>query len=235
MNKLRIGTNVIRSFLVLGIIISIAGLIYSIVSAEADHLLLSVLFAINIAAQLAVIRILIARNLPARIKLMTKAMNRAAEGELSERVVLEGETEISLLADNFNAMMEQLSGAIKKVHASLTELRKISATIGQLSEKGVSSAAIQSECLKRTAAAIREINRSITDVSTPIVTLTSLSTSNTASMTDMSGSLEVTTRHLESLVNSVEDVSSSIIEMASSARHIKENAVILATDTSRTA
>ncbi len=235
MNKLRIGTNVIRSFLVLGIIISIAGLIYSIVSADADQLLLAVLFAINIAAQLAVIRILIARNLPARIKLMTKAMNRAAEGELSERVALEGETEISLLADNFNAMMEQLSGAIKKVHASLTELRKISATIGQLSEKGVSSAAIQSECLKRTAAAIREINRSITDVSTPIVTLTSLSTSNTASMTDMSGSLEATTSHLESLVNSVEDVSSSIIEMASSARHIKENAVILATDTSRTA
>lgn len=235
MRKLRTGTNLIRSFLILGIFISVVGLITSVLADEPNRALLAILYLVNMCALIAVIRILIARNLPARIRQISGAMNRAAEGELSERVTLIGETEISLLADNFNSMMEQLSGAITKVHISLSELRDISTTIGQLSEKGVSSAAVQSECLKRTATAIREINRSITDISTPIVTLSSLSSSNSNSMADMSGSLKSTTMHLESLVHSVEDVSSSIIQMASSARQIKENVVVLAMDTSRTA
>lgn len=235
MKKLRTGTNLIRTFLILAIFISLAGLVFSIFPIEPNRVLLTVLYLINVFALVAVIRILTARNLPVRIKQIGMAMNKAAEGELSERVILEGETEISLLADNFNSMMEQLSGAITKVHISLSELRNISATIGQLSEKGVSSAAVQSDCLKRTSTAIREINRSITDISTPIVTLSSLSSSNSTSMAEMSDSLESTTIHLESLVRSVEDVSSSIVEMATAARQIKENAVVLASDTSKTA
>ncbi len=235
MKKLRTGTNLIRTFLMLGIFLSLAGLVFSLFPVSPNGFFLAALFIVNIIALVAVIRILAARNLPVRINQIAKAMNRAAEGELSERVTLAGETEISLLADNFNAMMEQLGGAISKVHISLSELRAISATIAQLSEKGVSSAAVQSECLKRTSAAIREINGSISDVSTPIVTLSSLSSSNSSSMAVMSSSLESTTMHLESLVNAVEDVSSSIIEMAAAARQIKENAGILAADTSRTA
>jgi methyl-accepting chemotaxis protein len=232
--KLRTGTNLIRTSLILGIFLSLTGFIFSIFTAEPNHFLLALLYLINIFALLLVIRILAARNLPVRIKQIGLAMNRASEGELSERVVLEGETEIAHLADDFNSMMEKLSGAITKVHISLSELRNISSAIGQLSEKGVSSAAVQSECLKRTATAIREINSSISDIAAPIVTLSSLSSSNTASMSKMSDSLESTTIHLESLVSSVESVSSSIIEMASAARQIKENAVILASDTSRT-
>ena len=234
-NKLRTGTNIIRALLIMGILLSLAGLIFSAFPAALNRVLLALLYLINIFTLVAVILILIARKLPVRINQIAMAMNRAAGGELSERVTFEGETEISHLADNFNSMMEQLSGAITKVNISLSELRNISATIGQLSEKGVSSAAVQSECLKRTATAIREINRSIADISKPVYTLSSLSTSNSASMGEMSGSLKSTTMRLESLVCAVEDVSSSIIEMASAVRQIKENAAILATDTSRTA
>ena len=234
-NKLRTGTNIIRALLIMGIFLSLAGFIFSAFPAALNRVLLALLYLINIFTLVAVILILIARKLPVRINQIAMAMNRAAEGELSERVTFEGKTEISYLADNFNSMMEQLSGAITKVHISLSELRNISATIGQLSEKGVSSAAVQSACLKRTATAIREINRSIADISNPVYTLSSLSTSNSASMGEMSGSLKSTTMRLESLVCAVEDVSSSIIEMASAVRQIKENAAILATDTSRTA
>ena len=235
MKKLRTGTNLIRTFLMLGIFISMAGLIVTVITTSPNHLLISTLFIINIFALVMVVRMLAARNLPARINQIAAAMNRAAEGELAERVALTGETEISLLADNFNSMMERLGGAISKVHVSLSELRDVSTTIGQLSEKGVSSAAVQSERLKRTSAAIREINESISNISTPIVTMSSLSSSNSSSMSVMSSSLESTTMHLESLVHAVEDVSSSIIQMAAAARQIKENAGILATDTSRTA
>jgi methyl-accepting chemotaxis protein len=233
--KLRTGTNLIRTLLIMGIVLSLTGFIFSVTQTEPDRSTLATLYMIDAFAFLIVIRILTARKLPVRINQIAMAMNRAAEGELSERVDLEGETEISLLADNFNSMMGQLSEAITKVHISLSELRDISATIGQLSEKGVSSAAVQSESLKRTSSAIREINRSITDISRPVVTLSTLSSSNSSSMAEMSGSLESTTMHLESLVRSVEDVSSSIIEMASAIRQIKENAAILASDTSRTA
>lgn len=235
MKKLRTGTNLIRIFLILGAFLSLVGIFLSLIPAFPNHTLLAILFTINIFALLSVIRILTVRNLPARIRQIGIAMNRAADGELSEKVAFEGETEISLLADNFNAMMEKLSGAITKVKIALDELRNISASIRQLSEKGVSSADRQSESLDRTSAGIRELNHSINDIAAPIVTLTTFLTSNTNSMAEMSASLESTTMHLESLARSVDDVSSSIIEMASAARQIKENAGILASDTTSTA
>ena len=235
MRKLRTGTNLIRMFLILGIILSLAGLSTTLASTTPSITVLAVLYGLNILSLIAVIWILVSRRLVERVKHITKAMNKAAEGELRERVEFDGETEISLLAENFNSMMERLSGAIAKVHISLSELRSISSTIAGLSEKGVSSAAVQSEVLKRTSMSIREINQSINDVSASVVTLSSLSSRNSNSMTDMSLSLGSTTLHLESLVLSVEEVSSSIMEMAAAICQIEENAAILSTDTSRAA
>ena len=235
MKKLKTGTNLIRTLLALGIILSLIGLFATLWLDTSDRIFLAALYAFNAIFMVSVIWILVARKLVVRIKQIAGAMNKAAEGELTERVNFMGESEMSLLAENFNSMMERLAGAITKVHSSLFELRNISGTIRQLSENGVSSAAIQSEGLKRTSMEIREINRSITDISGSVVTLSTLSSSNTESMTGMSQSLESTTSHLESLVQSVEEVSSSIIEMASAVRQIEENAAILATDTTRTA
>ncbi|NTV48305.1 MAG: HAMP domain-containing protein [Geobacteraceae bacterium] len=235
MKKLKTGTNLIRTFLVLGIILSLTGLFTTLWLDMYDRIFLAALYAFNAIFMVSVIWILVTRKLVVRIKQIAGAMNKAADGELTERVSFMGESEMSLLAENFNSMMERLAGAITKVHSSLFELRNISGTIRQLSENGVSSAAIQSEGLKKTSMEIREINRSITDISESVVTLSTLSSSNTESMTGMSQSLESTTSHLESLVQSVEEVSSSIIEMASAVRQIEENAAILATDTTRTA
>jgi len=214
---------------------SLAGLLCTLVQDAPNRLLLGALFLLNMLAMLAVIRLLIARNLATRIRQITEVMNKAAEGELGERVAFEGETEMSLLADNFNSMMEKLSGAINKFHSSVAELKNISVTIGTLSEKGVSSAESQSGYLKQTAAAIREIDVSISNVSESVVNLVTMSSSNSSSMTEMSSSLVTTTTHLESLVSSVEEVSSSVIEMASAVGHIRENAAILANDTGKTA
>jgi methyl-accepting chemotaxis protein len=233
--QLKTGTNLIRTLLALGIIFSIIGILAALGSETPNRAVLALLYAFNIIFMVAVIWILIARKLVVRIRQIAGAMNKAAEGELTERVNFMGESEMSLLAENFNSMMERLAGAISKVHSSLHELRNISGTIKQLSENGVSSAAVQSESLKQTTTAIREINLSIMDISGSVVTLSTLSSSNTDSMTGMSQSLEATTMHLESLVHSVEEVSSSIIEMAAAVRQIEENTAILATDTTKTA
>lgn len=235
MKKLKTGTNLIRTFLVFGIIISLSGLFATLGPGTLNRTILALLYTLNMVFIAAVIWILMARKLVVRIRQIAGAMNRAAEGELTERVSFMGESEMSLLSENFNSMMERLAGAITKVHTSLHELRNISATISQLSEKGVSSAAVQTEVLKRTSTAIREINHSITDISGSVIALSSLSSGNTASMTDMSQSLESATHYLESLVLSVEEVSSSIIEMALAVRQIEENTAILATDTTKTA
>jgi len=233
--KLKTGTNLIRTLLACGIILSLVGLLATLWPDTPNTAFLALLYTLNVLFMAAVSWILITRKLVVRIRQIAGAMNRAAEGELTERVSFMGESEMSLLAENFNSMMERLAGAITKVHSSLLELRNISGTIRQLSENGVSSAAIQSEGLKRTSTAIREINHSITDISGSVVTLSSLSSSNSVSMTCMSQSLESTTQHLESLVLSVEEVSSSITEMAAAIHQIEENAGILATDTSKTA
>lgn len=233
--KLNTGTNLIRTLLTLGVILSLIGLFSTLLPEIPSRAFLALLYAFNIIFMVSVSWILVSRKLVVRIKQLSSAMNKAAEGELTERVGFMGESEMALLGDNFNSMMERLGGAITKVHESLHELRNISGTIRELSEKGVSSAAMQSEGLKRTSAAIREINRSITDISESVVTLSTLSSSNTTSMTNMSQSLESTTMRLESLVHSVEEVSSSIIEMASAVRQIEENTAILATETITTA
>lgn len=234
MKKLKTGTNMIRTLLAFGVVISLIGLGAVLMPETLHRGLLALLFFLNALFMATVSWILITRKLVTRIRQLAEAMNKAAEGNLTERVSFMGESEMSLLAENFNSMMERLAGAISKFHASLHELRSISGTISQLSEQGVSSAALQSEGLKRTSTAIREINRSITDVSESVVTLSTLSSSNTASMTVMSQSLESATRHLESLVLSVEEVSSSIIEMAAAIHQIEENSAILATDTAAT-
>ncbi|MDO9309695.1 MAG: HAMP domain-containing protein, partial [Deltaproteobacteria bacterium] len=106
MRKLRTGTNLIRIFLVLGIILSLAGLIISVVSTSPNRMALVFLYVLNILSLVAVIRILVTRKLAERIKHIAKAMNMAADGELKERVTFDGETEMSLLAENFNSMME---------------------------------------------------------------------------------------------------------------------------------
>lgn len=235
MKKLKTGTNLIRTFLVLGIFISLIGVFATLLPETPSRALLAAIYTFNMFFMAAVIWILAARKLVTRIRQIAAVMNKAAEGELTERVSFMGESELSLLAENFNSMMERLAGAITKVHSSLHELRSISGTIGQLSEKGMSSAAVQSESLKRTSTAIREINHSITDISESVVTLSTLSSSNTSSMSNMLQSLESTTMHLESLVLSVEEVSSSIIEMTSTVRQIEENSAILVTDTIQTA
>jgi len=235
MKKLRTGTNLIRILLAGGIVFSLLGIVFSLMPVASTRLTLVALFFLNGVVMTAVFLIMIARKLPVRIRQMALAMNNAAEGKLTERVDLEGETEISLLADNFNSMMERLSGAISKVHYSLQELKSISSAIGQLSEKWVSSAEKESDSLKQAALAIREINGSITDIATPIATLSSLTNENSNAMSDLSQNLKSTTLCIESLVLSVEEVSSSIIEMASAVRHIKENTIILAADTTKTA
>ena len=234
MKKLRTGTNLIRTFLYAGILLSVVGIV-SALSTIHYHVLLAGLFLFNAFVMTAVIWILTARKLPVRIRQIADAMNKVAEGELTGRVFFQGETEISLLAENFNLMMERLSGAITKVHFSVQELKSISTTIGQLSQKGVSSAAAQSGSLKQATSAIREINDSITDIATPIITLATLSSDNSNAMFDLSQSLKLTTQWIESLAISVEDVSSSITEMTYAVGQIKENSSILAIDTTKTA
>lgn len=235
MKKLRTGTNLIRLLLAAGLFFSLAGLISVSMQSMPGKSLYVTLFLINLLVMTSVIWIMAARKLPVRIRQIAQAMNRAAEGTLTERVAFDGETEISMLADNFNSMMERLSGAIGKVNVSLQELKSISSTIGELSEKGVSSAAVQSDSLKSASTAIRAINSSIMDVSTPIVTLASLTSDNSNALTELSRSLVSSTACIESLVISVEEVSSSITEMASAVCQIKENSAILASDTVRTA
>lgn len=233
--QLKTGTNLIRSLLLLGIILSLIGVIAALWPNNLNRPFFALLFAFNMLFTAAVVWILTSRKLVVKIRQIAGAMNKAAEGELTERVNFTDESEMSLLAENFNSMMERLAGAIARVHSSLHELRNISGTIRELSETGVSSAAIQSEGLKKTSTAIREINRSIMDISESVGTLSGLSSSNTNSMTGMSQSLDATTQHLESLVLSVEEVSSSIIEMGASVRQTEGNAAILATDTTKTA
>jgi len=107
----------------------------------------------------------IARGVKQAVFELQRAMTRMqADGDLTQRVKINGQDEIGLAAQSFNALMESFQGIIRNVHThaddvsgAATELSAASAQVAQGSQQ-------QSEAAAATAAAVEEVTVSITSV-----------------------------------------------------------------------
>lgn len=218
---LRLGTQLIRWLQIAAVIISCAGAVLAamVLSAPGPEsitryvpyilgaLILDALFVAVVFGMQA------ARGLVKRIKVLAGAFNRGAEGDLTVRVDLGDKDELSELGQNFNVMLEKLSGMVASINASIVELRRIAARNDESSAKVVQAAKIQAEGLTATSTAVDAINRSAGKVASGVETLARSSAENSASIGEMTDSIVEVRRNVETQAAAIQDVSSAIIEI----------------------
>ena len=220
-HDLRSGSRLIRWLQVTAILIACAGgalsgmLLYSPGPESVSRYVPLILtaFALDILIIIVVMTTVAARGLVKRIKILAGAFNRGAEGDLTVRVDMGEEDELSELAQNFNGMLEKLSGMVASINASIIELRHIASRNDEASGKVLDAAKVQAEGLTATSTAIEAINRSAGKVAAGVETLARSSAENSASIGEMTGSIVEVRGNVEAQAAAITDVSSSIIEI----------------------
>jgi methyl-accepting chemotaxis protein len=231
--NLRIGYNFIRLSLIGGALISLVG-IYSVIQLlhgtpdqPVPHgygYLALTAFVLNGVLMVAVLSVLAARKLAQRVKILSGALNRGADGDLTTRLEKGSSDEFGTLNDNFNIMMERLAGVVSKVGYSIAELKQIAADINDVAKNGMSAAELQSEGVDSASEAVQEINRAVLQIAQWVEGLSNSATDNASSILEMSASIDEVNQHVEALGAAVDEVSASIIEMTAAERQIGESA-----------
>jgi len=145
------------------------------------------------------------------------------DGNLTDRLAVEGEDEVGSLAEALNKLVDLLHEMVTKVDSSSVELSRISRTISDASRQVYAGAEKTNARVSETSSAIMEINASIKEVSHGIDSLSLSASENSSSVLEMAASIEEVAMNVENLAQSVDDVSSSIIQMAAAVKHISDS------------
>ncbi|MCM0082404.1 methyl-accepting chemotaxis protein [Geomonas sp. Red32] len=231
--NLRLGYNFIRLSLASGVAIAVAGV------ACISNLLTMlppghegrgyayaalVFLALEGAVAAGVLAMLASRKLAQRVRVLAAALDRGADGDLTTRLTVTTMDDLGALNNNFNTMMERLSGVVAKVNHSIAELTKIAGDMNEVAQNGVNSAELQSEGVNSASVAVQEINEAVLQIARWVEGLSSSATDNASSILEMSASIEEVNLHVEALSAAVDEVSASIIEMTAAERQIGESA-----------
>jgi methyl-accepting chemotaxis protein len=229
--NLRLGTNFIRVSLISGVVVSIVGIlclsnIVAGVGSDVSGYAYCALVCCLLAAALfiTVFWLLASRNLAKRVRLLAAAMDRSADGDLTISLDVTSEDEFGKLNENFNLMMEKLSGVVSRVNLSILELKQITNDINEVAQSGLTAAELQSDGVSAASDAIQEINRAVLQIAKWVDGLFAAASGNASSIMQMSASIESVNQHVEALSNTVDEVSASIIEMTAAEKQIGESA-----------
>ena len=217
---LQAGSRRIRNLQTAAILVACAGMVLAgmlIASPSPESAvrlapLLLVAFLLDALLVGAVMASLKARGLAKRINLLGGAFNRGAEGDLTVRVDLGSEDELAQLGDNFNGMLEKLSGMVAGIDASIAELRRIGSRSGDASGKVLEAARVQADEVAETAGAIAAITASSHRVTGGVEQLDRSSAENIASIREMGESIAEVRKDVEAQAQVIQEVSSSILE-----------------------
>jgi methyl-accepting chemotaxis protein len=183
-----------------------------------------ILGAVLLAIMLGVV---IKRNIVNRLNSMGSILDKSAEGDLTARVTDPSSDELGTLGNDFNQMVEKLSGMIGKVTSSTEELVTISDSISDATHRVVDSAKSQAESVNSTSTAIVQINASIKGVAQGVDSLSMSASESSSSILEMASSVEEVVQNVENLSQSVNEVSSSIVEMAASIKQVGTGVISL--------
>lgn len=185
---------------------------------RADATFLTVIVAAIAAAVL--LGLILTRHLTRRISLLGRAIMEGAGGNLGIRTPVGSPDELGELAENFNAMLQQLSGMVNQIRGSLQALIDITAVMHAAIDKSHYAAELQSNGINGTSSSIMEISASINEVAQAMDQL-SLSAAESSSATlQMVSSIVTASETIEQLGITVEVVSASITEMNASIHEI---------------
>ena len=230
---LRLGYNFIRLSLVTGMVISLAG-IYSLAQiitlgpgselSRAHAYTALIVLIMDAIILVAVFSVLAARKLAQRVKVVAAALDRGAEGDLTQRLDSSSTDEFGKLNENFNVMMEKLAGVVSRVSQSIAELRQIATDINDAAKSGLTAAELQSEGVNAASDAVQQINQAVLQMVQWVEGLSGSATNNSSSILELSASIEEVNQHVDVLGGAVDEVSASIIQMTAAEKEIGESA-----------
>jgi methyl-accepting chemotaxis protein len=228
--NLGFGSQLIRTLLVAGILVSLAGVFLVQIPSAG----LRVLFSISALIYLAVFLMLAARKLATRVKCLAGIMDQAAEGNLSVRGEDLSLDEVGMLNSNFNEMLERLGSVVVSIRSAVSELRVIGGNVGTVAAQGLALAEGQKDTADRAKAAARQIRQSVEEVASSVEGLSGAAGTNAASIQQMVSSTVQINQLVEQLLRSVELVSDSIARMAGGQNEINSNVHHLMENATRT-
>ncbi len=229
--KLRLGAQLIRSFLITSIVVTGIAIAAAFRLAVTQPDLIGqtlpkiVLFALLLDTLLLLIVLWIytKRKLITRINRLAHTLECGADGDLTVRVEPIEADEVGKLGQNLNTMLGKLSEFVERVNSSLRELRGVSLNTTMAAEQLVGAAETQSAAVKETSGAVSEISNSIEHLSKEIDILAQSAALNSGAIRTMTNSLDVVGQNIDSQSAAIEEVSSSIFQVAAAAKEIDSN------------
>jgi len=158
-----------------------------------------------------------------------------ANGQLDERLVVNGSRETAALADAMNTMAENLNSMVSRVNSASVVLTSIDNNLEKASRQVVNSAQLQEKAVLETSQAVTHIIASVKEVSEGIDKLSTSTAETSSSTLEMAASIEEVATSAEKLGGAVEEVSSSTIQMSTSIKEIGTSIVNLRDASSTTA
>jgi len=174
-----------------------------------------------------VLAILFARSISGPMNLAVQMTGKIADGNLTARLDMSRKDEIGQLALAMNTMAGKLQTMVTQVNTSASEIKGMSHTITDSSEKVSESAKTQVNKVVETSVATKGIIRSIKDISTSVDQLSMKATESMSSVMEISASNEEVVLNSETLSAAVEGISSSITEMTTSIQQVAEGSETL--------
>ncbi len=132
-----------------------------------DAINMNILFGVIIAAIGFVLVRILSNQIFKPIEVITKAVNALTQndGDLTARLPIKDENEISKLADNFNVFLEQLHGMFCQVSESSQSVKNISDSVKTEMSQAMKLSENQSESTHTVAAAVNEMEMTVLEIS----------------------------------------------------------------------
>ncbi|HWP47451.1 MAG TPA: methyl-accepting chemotaxis protein [Candidatus Limnocylindrales bacterium] len=178
---------------------------------------------------------LLQRTINKPIQQIVSVARKMAEGDISGRVPVKGEDEISQLGAVFNLLINYLQHIIQQVRQTVEELNQASERMIASSTRIYQGSESQKLFVSETASAMAQMDGSIKDTTQHIKDLMTAAEDSSASIMELKASIEEIAANTENLSTSVELTVTSLEEMNVSIKQIASSVHQLSTATESTA
>jgi methyl-accepting chemotaxis protein len=166
---------------------------------------------------------------------LARTAKQVAQGDLTQRVVVQSRDEVGQLAEAFNSMAANLERTVRSVVQSQAKLKSVVETVDNRSHTVIEKVDEQRAVVDETSHSIDRLNNGVRKITDNVEALSASSEETSSSMLEMVASMEEVSRHTDTLWTSVEETASATHEMVSSINEVDQNVVYLTnfvTDTS---
>jgi methyl-accepting chemotaxis protein len=143
-----------------------------------------------------------------------------ADGDLTRRAPVSGNDEIGQTARAFDALMDSLAEALRRVHAGAQDVMKTAEKLAHVSGKVTEGSLVQSEAAASTAASVEQMTVSITSVADSTEEVRRLSGDSLARTREGNESAAEMIREVRRIEETVRQVAASVEEFVQSANAI---------------